>query len=148
MQACIIEWLEYDHYLLSMCRIIEVLLCLGMRHASWITTNNVEISTSIHTNFTVPLNLLEKKLHFSEQAYATHDHITFTVSIVCTYLSGSSIHHWWWEYGQDSAVWVQYSFLQHSVVLLDACLEGDVISLGPAAQRMKKQHRILVPTSQ
>ena len=40
-----------------MCRIIKVLLSLRMRHTSWITTNNVEISTSIHTSFTVPLNL-------------------------------------------------------------------------------------------
>ena len=48
-------------HLLSMCRIIEVLFCLRMRHTSWITTNDVEISTSIHTSFTVPLNLLDRE---------------------------------------------------------------------------------------
>ena len=47
----------YGTDLLSMCWIIEVLLCVGVGYAGWVTTYDVKSGASIHASLAVPLNL-------------------------------------------------------------------------------------------
>ena len=63
------------------------------------------------------------------------------------YLCWSSIHHGRGEDGQHRTVWIQDSFLQHSMVLLHPHLERHIIRLGPATKRMEEENWLLVTTA-
>ena len=71
-------------YLGSMCRVIEIFLSVGMRHTSWITTDNVEVGASRQARLTMPLNL---SWHNSTHAYS------FTVNLCHVSVLSSHNHN-------------------------------------------------------
>lgn len=60
------------------------------------------------------------------------------------YLCRAGVHHGGWEYGQDGTPGIQDALLQDGLVLPHPDGQGDVVGLGPAAQRVQEKDWVLV----
>jgi hypothetical protein len=83
--------------------VVDVLLGVGVRHASGVTANNVVVGTSGHTSLCVPLDL-----------------------------GGARVHHWRGEDGNEGILRVKDLLVQDGGVLLHSPGQGHIIILRPA----------------
>merc|ERR1711892_603939 len=59
-------------------------------------------------------------------------------------LSRTSIHHGGWKDSENCGLRIQEPFLQDCSVLRHPRFQRNVVILGPASQRMEKEHRLLI----
>jgi len=95
--------------------VVEVFLSVWVSHTSWVTSNNVELSSSDQTGLGVPLHL-----------------------------SWTGVGHRRRPDGDDGGLGVQHFFFQHSVVLFHSPIKGHVVGLRPATERVKEEDGFLV----
>mmetsp|Transcript_42611 Transcript_42611/g.166354 ORF Transcript_42611/g.166354 Transcript_42611/m.166354 type:complete len:262 (+) Transcript_42611:980-1765(+) len=86
-----------------------------MLHPSRITTNNVVLTSGVHSGLGVPLDL-----------------------------GGSSVQHRARENSDDSCLWVQNALLQDGLVLHNSFLQGNIICLNLSTYLMYEKDRVLV----
>jgi hypothetical protein len=94
--------------------VIDVLLGVGVRHASGVTANNVVVGTSGHTSLCVPLDL-----------------------------GGARVHHWRGEDGDEGILRVKDLLVQDGGVLLHSPGQGHIIILRPTTCTRHKCHDLL-----